>query len=90
MRRDEHDESMSSSEDEGLERRVEKLAKINAVLMDRVERSMDQQGNAFEAIIARSGNHATGPRDLRTFARIAEPADATSNGVGFRCARPLQ
>ena len=47
MRRDEHDESMSGSEDEGLERRVEKLAKINAVLMDRVERSMDQQGNAF-------------------------------------------
>ena len=30
-----------------LERRLEKLIKINAVLMDRVERSMDQQGNAF-------------------------------------------
>lgn len=30
-----------------LERRLEKLNKINAVLMDRVERSMDQQGNAF-------------------------------------------
>lgn len=30
-----------------LERRLEKLLKINAVLMDRVERSMDQQGNAF-------------------------------------------
>ena len=29
-----------------LERRLEKLLKINAVLMDRVERSMDQQGNA--------------------------------------------
>jgi two-component system, sensor histidine kinase len=32
---------------EALERRLEKVLKINAVLMDRVERSMDQQGNAF-------------------------------------------
>jgi signal transduction histidine kinase len=47
MRRDEHDEALNGSDVEGLERRVEKLAKINAVLMDRVERSMDQQGNAF-------------------------------------------
>ncbi len=30
-----------------LLRRIEKLSKINAVLMDRVERSMDRQGNAF-------------------------------------------
>ncbi len=30
-----------------LEQRLIKLEKINAVLMDRVERSMDQQGNAF-------------------------------------------
>ncbi len=30
-----------------LERRVEKLAKINASLMQRVERSMEQQANAF-------------------------------------------
>ena len=30
-----------------LGRQLEKLIKINAVLMDRVERSMDQQGNAF-------------------------------------------
>ncbi len=30
-----------------LARRLDKLRKINAVLMDRVERSMDQQGNAF-------------------------------------------
>ena len=36
-------------EDDGaaLDRRLEKLLRINAVLMDRVERSMDQQGNAF-------------------------------------------
>lgn len=30
-----------------LTRQVEKLSKINAVLMDRVERSMDQQGSAY-------------------------------------------
>jgi len=30
-----------------LERKLLKLSKINAVLMERVERSMDQQGNAF-------------------------------------------
>jgi formylglycine-generating enzyme required for sulfatase activity len=49
----------------------------------------DGQGNSFEAIIARSGNHSTGPGDLQTFFRTPEPFDATSNGVGFRCARPL-
>lgn len=47
MQRDDHEKSSSGLDEEGLERRVEKLAKINAVLMDRVERSMDQQGNAF-------------------------------------------
>ncbi len=35
------------ADQEGLQERLEKLSKINAVLMDRVERSMDQQGNAF-------------------------------------------
>lgn len=30
-----------------LERRIEKLTKINIALMQRVERSMDQQANAF-------------------------------------------
>jgi signal transduction histidine kinase/CheY-like chemotaxis protein len=44
----EWDEDLRSGGDpEALERRLEKLTKINAVLMDRVERSMDQQGNAF-------------------------------------------
>jgi signal transduction histidine kinase len=37
----------SSDDPESLERRLDKLIKINTVLMDRVERSMDQQGNAF-------------------------------------------
>lgn len=39
--------SVGSSQNDILERRLEKLTKINEVLMDRVERSMDQQGNAF-------------------------------------------
>ena len=47
MRREAQDEALGRSDREQLERRVEKLAKINDVLMDRVERSMDQQGNAF-------------------------------------------
>ncbi|MDJ0512977.1 MAG: ATP-binding protein [Methyloceanibacter sp.] len=47
MQRDEHNDTLAGEDQEELERRVEKLDKINAVLMDRVERSMDQQGNAF-------------------------------------------
>lgn len=35
------------SEPEEFERRIEKLTKINNALMQRVERSMDQQANAF-------------------------------------------
>jgi signal transduction histidine kinase len=41
------DERDPGGDPAALERRLEKLLKINAVLMDRVERSMDQQGNAF-------------------------------------------
>lgn len=47
MPRDVEDATLDGSDRDRLERRVEKLAKINTVLMDRVERSMDQQGNAF-------------------------------------------
>ncbi len=39
--------SLSEATAADLRRKVEKLSKINAVLMDRVERSMDRQGNAF-------------------------------------------
>ncbi|MEC8378902.1 MAG: SUMF1/EgtB/PvdO family nonheme iron enzyme [Myxococcota bacterium] len=49
----------------------------------------DPGGNSFEAATARGGNHATGAGDLQTFFRIPEPFDATSNGLGFRCARTL-
>ncbi len=38
-----------------LERRLEKLGKINAALMNRVERSMDQQANAFSLFQAAIG-----------------------------------
>jgi signal transduction histidine kinase/ActR/RegA family two-component response regulator len=41
------DEPPQGEDTETLERRLGKLLKINSVLMDRVERSMDQQGNAF-------------------------------------------
>lgn len=37
----------STTETDNLERRLEKLTKINNALMQRVERSMDQQANAF-------------------------------------------
>ncbi len=47
MRSDTQAPPLDAADQEGLQERVEKLAKINAVLMDRVERSMDQQGNAF-------------------------------------------
>lgn len=40
-------ESSAEEDPAALVRRLDKLSKINAVLMDRVERSMDQQGNAF-------------------------------------------
>ena len=48
----------------------------------------DGNGNAFVAIVARSIS-ATGKENLQTFSRQPEPYDATSNGVGFRCAREL-
>ena len=41
------DEPSAEEDPAALVRRLDKLSKINAVLMDRVERSMDQQGNAF-------------------------------------------
>lgn len=43
-----HDSSGNGRQDAGeFERRIEKLTKINNALMQRVERSMDQQANAF-------------------------------------------
>ena len=41
------DTSRPIKEIEGLERQVAKLAKINRALMNRVEKSMDQQANAY-------------------------------------------
>lgn len=43
----EHMAGGSSESQPELLRRIEKLTKINAVLMNRVERSVDRQGNAF-------------------------------------------
>ena len=50
----------------------------------------DGQGNAFEARIVRSGNHATGAGDVQTHYRQPEPPEGSSNGIGFRCVRPLE
>ena len=41
--------------------------------------------DGFEAVTARGGSLGTGSGSLRTFHRSAEPLDATSNGMGFRC-----
>ena len=49
----------------------------------------DGQGNAFEARVVRSGNHATGAGDIQTFYRQPEPPQGSSNGIGFRCVRSL-
>ena len=50
----------------------------------------DGNGNSYVAIVARSGNFATGQENLQTFTRQPEPYDANSNGVGFRCVRGLE
>jgi formylglycine-generating enzyme required for sulfatase activity len=51
------------------------------------EDAMNPDG--FEARVSRGGNFLTPPVVTTTYARYPEPADATSNGVGFRCARSL-
>jgi formylglycine-generating enzyme required for sulfatase activity len=43
----------------------------------------------FVARTSRGGNFLTAPEMLHVSARTPEPETATSNGVGFRCARPL-
>jgi len=39
----------------------------------------------FEAALARGGSLGSGSGSLRSFHRVPEPIDATSNGLGFRC-----
>jgi formylglycine-generating enzyme required for sulfatase activity len=50
----------------------------------------DDGVGTFVARIARGGNYKLGPRDVEVSARFPEPFDATSNGLGFRCARALE
>jgi formylglycine-generating enzyme required for sulfatase activity len=50
----------------------------------------DDGVGTFVARIARGGNYKLGPNDLEVSARFPEPFDATSNGLGFRCARALE
>lgn len=44
----------------------------------------------FIARVDRGGNYLTSDDWIGVSARFPEPEDATSNGVGFRCARPLR
>jgi formylglycine-generating enzyme required for sulfatase activity len=46
-------------------------------------------GGGGEARITRGGSYGQGDYSLRVFHRYVEPADGTSNGVGFRCVREL-
>ena len=49
----------------------------------------DLNPDGFEARTARGGNYITNGDFLRVYSRMFEPATATSNGLGFRCARAL-
>ena len=49
----------------------------------------DETGQGFEARIARSGNHSTEEGALQVFHRTPEPANGSSNGLGFRCVREI-
>jgi iron(II)-dependent oxidoreductase len=44
----------------------------------------------FEARLTRGGTYLTLADSLEVSARNADPAEGTSNGTGFRCARPLR
>ena len=50
----------------------------------------ERNPEGFEAAVARGGNLGTGDGSLRTFHRTAEPIEATSNGLGFRCVLSLK
>ncbi|MEC7988272.1 MAG: SUMF1/EgtB/PvdO family nonheme iron enzyme [Myxococcota bacterium] len=51
--------------------------------------SVDEMNpDGFEAGLARGGSLGSGAGSLRSFHRVAEPIDATSNGLGFRCVIP--
>jgi signal transduction histidine kinase len=65
--------------DESLERRITKLAKINAALMQRVERSMDQQANAyslFQTAISLEGQVRVRTEELKNTLVRLEQANA--------------
>ena len=50
---------------------------------------VDETGQGFVARVARSGNHSTDAGSMQVFHRTPEPAEASSNGLGFRCVRAL-
>lgn len=52
--------------------------------------TFDDGVGTYVARVARGGNFLQGPGELAVSARFPEPFDATSNGLGFRCARRLE
>lgn len=52
-------------------------------------KAYDDGVGAWIARVNRGGNYRTADEWIRVSARFPEPEDATSNGIGFRCARAL-
>jgi formylglycine-generating enzyme required for sulfatase activity len=50
----------------------------------------DDGVGSYVARVGRGGNYLLAGDELRLSARIPEPEEGTSNGVGFRCARGLE
>jgi signal transduction histidine kinase len=89
------DTSRPKTEIEGLERQVTKLAKINTALMQRVEKSMDQQANAYslfqtaitleEQVRVRTEELKTALSSLeRTNAELMSARDASEQANRFK------
>ena len=52
------------------------------------EDQMNPEG--FVAATARGGSLGSGSGSLRSFHRVPEPFEATSNGLGFRCSFSIE
>ena len=89
------DASRAGSEAEETERQLAKLTKINAALMQRVEKSMDQQANAFslfQTAITLEGQVRVRTEELKTaLSRLERTNDELTDGARYlRARQPLQ